>query len=125
MSEKTIQDKQDQLLKAALKELESNRDILTGRTFRKWDRFPWFPFALNGLMLLVLLIFALFGSPIALRVQISFLLVIVFGVASAVLLTVNWAISNINKRIDKIVELTGAEKKLEEKYQSTIKLLAG
>ena len=32
-------------------------------------------------------------------------------------------IGNINERIDKIIELTGAETKLEEKYYSNVKII--
>ena len=122
MSEQIIQDNQDQMLKTALKELERNRDILTGKTFRKYYQFIW-PFI--WVILFPLLFILISNHSIDPETLSVICLPIASGIGVVVLIFTISTTDNINKRIDKIVELTGAEIKLEEKYYSNIKIITG
>ena len=120
MSERTIQETQDQILKTALKELERNRDILAGRTFRKYYQLPWAPFWWIPFSLFILTLFN-FSTDSNILNAIRFPIAMGIGVAGFTFTIL--AMGNINKRIDKLVELTGAETKLEEKHYSNIKII--
>jgi hypothetical protein len=128
MSERTIQDNQDQILKTALNELERNRDILTGRRFRKWYQFNWIILILMLLfipILCVILISTLLNLPCLLEMLKGVLPAIALGGGVGGLSFIVAGIDNLHQRIDKIVELTGIETKLEEKYYSNIKVITG
>ncbi|MBN2316774.1 MAG: hypothetical protein JXM79_22795 [Sedimentisphaerales bacterium] len=115
MSEKTFQDTQDQILKTAFIELERNKELLTGKKFRKFYR-------ILGVILLCIPSIATSGFMMPPKMQSFFFLTIVIVTAVGGLTFVTWGIDNLNRRIDKIIELTGVETKLEEKYYSNIKI---
>lgn len=119
MSEKTFQDTQDQILKTALKELERNRDILTGKTFKKQCKSTWL-FA--WLIFFPICVIVLSNSSIDTEMLRYLFLLIASGIVVGGFLFTISAIDNVNKRIDKIAELIGVETKLEEKYYSNIKI---
>jgi hypothetical protein len=122
MSERTIQDNQDQIVKTTLEELERNRDILTGSKFRKCYQLPWCIFWVIPISISII---ALFDPPISPEIQRVVFLPIVLGTAVGGLLFIILGIDNLNRRIDKIIELTGVETKLEEKYYSNVKAITG
>jgi hypothetical protein len=128
MSERTVQDNQDQILKTALKELERNKGILTGRQFRKCYQFPWlFLVLIFSILPLFCTILILVHVDFALRYEVlkAVFLATIVGDGMFGLGFIISGIDNINQRIDKIIELTGVETKLEEKYYSNIKAITG
>jgi hypothetical protein len=108
MSEDTAHDQ----LKAELEALERARRVLAGRS-EKWYRSPYIVVWLTVLALVVL---ELTGVEISFETEIVFILAAVLGCVES-------QMGVAKKRIDKIVELTGAEKMLQEKYQSNIRLI--
>ncbi len=110
MSENSIHDQ----VKAELRALEKARSILAGRT-EKWYRSPYVTVWLTALALVIL---EMSGVAISFQTEMVFILAAALG-------SVESDLRVAKKRIDKIVELTGAEKKLEEKYQSRIRFVAG
>ena len=113
MSENLIQDEQDRLIKAQLKELEKARNILIGQA-RKWYRSPY---TLIWLTVFALFILDMIGIEISFEIELILIIASVIGYIES-------KVARANQRIDKIVELTETEKKLKEEYQSVIRNLA-
>jgi hypothetical protein len=109
MSEGSINDQ----VKTELKAMEKARAILIGGA-GKWYRFP---LVLIWPLLLALFVLDRVNVEISSEMQLILILsVFIWDLGSAVAV--------MNKRIDMVVELTGAEAKLEEKHRSIIKTIA-
>ena len=111
MSEKAFQDEQKQLIKSQLTKMEEDRKVLTGGK-KKWY--------ISQDILLVLIILILFILEVIIGLEISLEMELLIITAS-ILIFVSCQLDIAEKRIDKIVELIEAEKRLEKKYQSRIK----
>jgi hypothetical protein len=106
------EDRVDDQVKAELRALEEARRVLAGRS-EKWYRSPYI---VVWLTVLVLIILEMTGVEISFETQIVFIFAAVLGCVES-------QMGVAKKRIDKIVELTGAEKMLREKYQSNVRLI--
>jgi hypothetical protein len=113
MSEKTQQDEKKKLIKLQLRKMEEDRKVLTDGE-KKWY-LPQYP-------LLWLTISVLFILEVIIGLEISLEMELLF-VISSILSGIVYQLDVAEKRIDKIVELIGAEKRLEIKYKSRIKSL--
>jgi len=120
MSEKSFEDKHDRLMREAFRKLEEDRGILTGSAFRKWHNSP------SGVYLATLVCLAVFYMITGIRdgETTAFSSGLFLVLMSAFIFSKSQA-DIVNKRIDKIVQVTGAEKKLEEKCQAAISQIAG
>ncbi len=115
MSEKSFEHEHHRLMQEALQKLEKDRGILTGSAFRKWYNSP------VGSYMIVLFFFAVFCMITGIKDDETIPFIILLPL---ILLSIQYQADIVNKRIDKIVELMGAEEKLEEKCQAAISFLA-
>ncbi len=119
MSEKSLEDEHDRLMREAFRKLEQDRGMLTGRAFKKWHNSP------VGFYLMTLFFFLLFGAILVIMGTEAIAVPLVSYVFVSAMGFNMYQAQIINKRIDKIVQVTGAERKLEEKCQAAISQIAG
>jgi len=119
MSEKSFEQQHDRLMREAFRKLEEDKGILTGSAFRKWHNSP------VGFGLIILFFFPLLSVIlVAINTETATLHLVPYVFVSAISFTTYHA-QLINKRLDIIVKITGAEKKLEEECRAAISQIAG
>ncbi len=119
MSEKSLEDEHDRLMREAFRKLEQDRAILTGSAFKKWHNSP------VGFYLMTLFFFLLFGAILVIIGTEAIAVPLVSYVFVSAMGFNMYQARIIDKRIDKIVQVTGAERKLEEECQAAISQIAG
>lgn len=117
MSEKPVQDHY-RLMQEALQKLEKDRGILTGSAFKKWHS------SSVGSYMIVPFIIVVFYIILGIREDGTTPFAVFWLLFFPVMLnSTGFQADIVNKRIDKIVELIEAEKKLEERCQASISFL--